>query len=187
MTLGKKGNLLSVEGLIEGLPNKGAPGLVLDDADLKEAQKGLMERPTMNVRTKILLGFFLLFVLCAVASITYFIMGGRVDKKIKFMETVNRYSFEIQQARRYEKNFFLYKTNLSDALDTMQLAREILKKEGENITAVIGQETLNIMLTHLNRYESLLNSLRGLPAGRTDDTAVLTKIEGELRQLKHWL
>jgi len=162
--MSKKQKILSVESLIEGQPGPASQDLILDEAALKEAQKGLLERPTMNIRTKIILGFSLLFVLSAVASITYLIMSDRVDKKIKFMETVNRYSFEIQQARRYEKNFFLYKTNLNDALDTIQIAREILNKEGTHITTVIGQETLNIMLDHLNRYEGFLNSLRGGPS-----------------------
>ncbi|OGP50154.1 MAG: hypothetical protein A2Y79_07535 [Deltaproteobacteria bacterium RBG_13_43_22] len=164
-------------------PDRMTPGLVLDEAALKEAQKGLVERPTMNIRTKIIMGFSLMFILCAVASITYLIMGGQVEKKIKFMETVNNYSFEIQQARRYEKNFFLYKTNLPDALETTQNAREILKKEGKNITAVISQEKLNLMLSHLSRYESLLGSLRELiPPGSGENPVTLAKIEGELRQ-----
>jgi two-component system, NtrC family, sensor kinase len=179
--MSKKQKILSVESLIEGQSGPPSQDLILDEAALKEAQKGLLERPTMNIRTKIILGFSLLFVLCAVASITYLIMSDRVDKKVKFMETVNRYSFEIQQARRYEKNFFLYKTNLNDALDTIQIAREILNKEGTHITTVIGQETLNIMMDHLNRYEGLLNSLRGVPEGGSEDLASLTKIEGELR------
>ena len=110
---------------LKGIPVSPMP----DEACFAEAQKDLTARPTMNIRTKIILGFFLLFFLCAGASITYLIMGSRIDKKVRFMETVNNYSFEIQQARRYEKNFFLYKTNLPDALETMQNAREILKKE----------------------------------------------------------
>jgi two-component system, NtrC family, sensor kinase len=173
---------ISVEALAEGSPPGESAGLFLDEAALKEAQKGLVERPTMSIRTKIILGFSLLFILCAATSITYLIIGGRVDKKIRFMETVNNYSFEIQQARRYEKNFFLYKTNLADALETIQNAREILNKEGKNITAVIGQEKLNLMQSHLNRYESLLTGLRELPSRSAENSVALAKVEGELRQ-----
>jgi hypothetical protein len=164
------------EGLMKGVSDRATAGLVLDEAALKEAQKGLVERPTMNIRTKIIMGFSFLFILCAAASITYLIMGGQVDKKIRLMETLNNYSFEIQQARRYEKNFFLYKTNLPDALETTQNAREILKKEGKNITAVISQEKLNLMLTHLSRYESLLGSLRGLIPGSAENPVGLWTI-----------
>ena len=182
MKMDDKEDSFPEEGLMKGVPDRSTPGLVLDEAALKEAQKGLVERPTMNIRTKIIMGFSLLFILSAAASITYIIMGGQVDKKVRFMETLNNYSFEIQQARRYEKNFFLYKTNLPDALETMQNAREILKKEGKNITAVISQEKLNLMLSHLSRYENLLGSLRELMPGSAENPVVLAKIEGELRQ-----
>jgi two-component system NtrC family sensor kinase len=182
MKMSNKEDSFPGDGMMEGVPDRSTPGLVLDDAALREAQKGLMERPTINIRTKIIMGFSLLFILCAVTSITYLIMGGQVDKKIRFMETVNNYSFEIQQARRYEKNFFLYKTNLPDALETTQNARGIIEKEGKNITAVISQEKLNLMLSHLSRYESLLGILKGLMPGSGENPVTRAKIEGELRQ-----
>jgi signal transduction histidine kinase len=175
-------DFISKSGLRENGPDLPTPRLVLDEAALKEAQKGLVERPTMTIRTKIILGFSLLFILCAVASITYLIMGGQVDKKVKFMETLNNYSFQIQQARRYEKNFFLYKTNLLDALDIVQNAREILKKEGKDITSIIGQNKFNFMVSHLDRYENLLGSLRARSSEKEWRPQELIKIEKELRQ-----
>jgi hypothetical protein len=114
----------------------GASGLPVEQPALTEAQKGLTERPTMNIRTKIILGFSLLFLFSAGVSITYLMLSISIDKKVKFMETLNNYSFEIQQARRYEKNFFLYRTNLPEALEDIQTARQILKQKAESITAV---------------------------------------------------
>lgn len=125
--------------------DSGVDSLGLDQPALAEAQKGLTERPTMNIRTKIVLGFFLLFLFSAGVSITYLMLSFSIDKKVKFMETLNNYTFEIQQARRYEKNFFLYRTNLTDALENVQIAREILKQKADSITAVVGQGHLNLM------------------------------------------
>ncbi|MFH0786742.1 MAG: hypothetical protein V2B13_03900, partial [Pseudomonadota bacterium] len=48
------------DGMMNGVPDRSTPGLVLDEAALKEAQKDLEERPTMNIRTKIIMGFSLL-------------------------------------------------------------------------------------------------------------------------------
>jgi two-component system NtrC family sensor kinase len=159
------------------------PRLVLDETVLAEAQKGLAERPTMSIRAKITLGFVILFVLCAVASITFWIMGSLIDQKLIFTETVNLYAFEIQQARRYEKNFFLYGTNLPDALENVQTAREILKKEGPNITAVISEEKLNTMMDQLNRYEKFLNDLGTLKDRPSGKAGSISEIERELRKL----
>lgn len=166
----------------EAPPPRMSPSLMVDEAALAQAQKGLAERPTMSIRRKIILGFVALFLLCAGASITFWIMGSRIDQKLIFTETVNHYAFEIQQARRYEKNFFLYQTNLPDALENVQTAREILKKESENITAVIGPQKLNTMMVHLDRYEKLLNDLRALKARPPGQAGSFSEIEGELRK-----
>ncbi len=157
-------------------------GLPLDQPALAEAQKGLTERPTMNIRTKIVLGFFFLFLFSAGVSITYLILSFRIDQKVQFMETLNNYTFEIQQARRYEKNFFLYRTNLPDALEDIQTARGILKQKAESITAVVGQGHLNMMISHLDRYEKLLDFLRTEPGRKAGQAPRLSEIETELRQ-----
>jgi signal transduction histidine kinase len=153
-----------------------------DESCFAEAQQELTARPTMSIRAKIILGFILLFFLCAGASVTFLIIGSRINQKLKVMETVNSYAFEVQQARRFEKNFFLYRTNLPDALENIQYAREILKNENRNITEVIGREKLNMMTAHLNRYESLLSSLRAAASSAAGKPAPPAHIEGELRQ-----
>jgi len=155
---------------------------VVDEADLAEAQKSLADRPTMSVRSKIILGFGLFFLLCVLISVTFLITGSWMDQKLIFMETINRYTFEVQQARRFEKNFFLYRTNLPDALENVQIAREILKKEEKNIRAVIGQKKMELMGSHLNHYEKLLNDLRALHERNPSKNERFSEIEGELRK-----
>jgi signal transduction histidine kinase len=158
------------------------PFLVVEEASLSRAQKALAQRPTMSIRAKMIVGFFILFILCAGASITFLILGVRIDQKLKFLEAGSSFAFEVQQARRYEKNFFLYKTNLMDALENVQTARELLKIQEKDISAVIGKEKWQTMMGHVDRYEKLLANLRN-----TQDVGDTTKdsygeIEGELRQ-----
>jgi two-component system NtrC family sensor kinase len=168
----------------ENLLTRGAEGtdFKADDTDLAKAQKGLAERPSISVRSKIIFGFGLFFFLCVVISIAFIVVGSWVDQKLVFMETINRYTFEIQQARRFEKNFFLYRTNLADALENIQVAREILKDEEQNIKAVIGQKKMNVMVSHLDRYENLLKELRTLREKNPGQTEGFSEIEGELRK-----
>jgi two-component system NtrC family sensor kinase len=163
------------------LYKKGVSGLSLEQPDLAEAQKGLTERPTMNIRTKIILGFSLLFLFSAGVSLAYLMLSISIDKKVKFMETVNQYTFEIQQARRFEKNFFLYRTNLPDALENVQTAREVLKQKADSITAVVGQGQLNMMISHLDQYEKLLNYLRAEQNQGAGNFPKAAEIETELR------
>jgi two-component system NtrC family sensor kinase len=158
------------------------PFLVVEEASLSRAQQGLAQRPTMSVRAKIIMGFFVLFILCAGASITFYILGGRIDQKLKFMEAGSSFTFEIQQARRFEKNFFLYKTNLVDALENVQTARELLKIQEKDISAVIGKEKWQTMMEHIDRYGKLLDKLTNAKdvGGTTQESYAETEVE--LRQ-----
>jgi len=133
---------------------------------------------------KIIMGFFALFILCAGASITFYILGGRITQKLKFLEAGSSFTFEIQQARRFEKNFFLYttKTYLVDALENVQNARELLKIQEKDISAVIGKKRWQTMMAHIDRYEKLLDKLKNAKALEDNTQEPYGEIEGELRQ-----
>ncbi len=135
------------------------PDLVLDDKALADAQRDLTERPSMSIRRKIILGFGVLFVLCTVASVTFFFIGWRMDQKLKFMETVNAYLYDMQQAHKYERDFLLHGTHLPDALGKVQSARNILEQANQRITAVFDRKKIDRMRDHLNQYEIFLNRL----------------------------
>ena len=107
-----------------------------------------------------------------------------VQAKLHILGAVDRYTFEIQQARRFEKNYFLYGTNLDDALAVVHGARDILEQESEHMAAVIGLAAVHTMRGHVRRYEELLSELQ-TPSGGQDaaraDAARADAIESELR------
>jgi len=153
------------------------------DEIAEEAQRALEERPSLSIRRRISLGFFLLFALALGITIAAIIILSRIQTKLLFMEAAGNYSFEIQQARRFEKNYFLYGTNLADALDHALQARDILNREGEKISSVVGAAHFQIMVSHIQRYEELLNQLAQLGRNRTANAPPKYEaIEEELRQ-----
>jgi len=97
------------------------------------------------------------------------IIISQIENKLKFMEATNTYTFEIQQARRFEKNFFLYGTNLIDALDHVHKARQILSSNGDKIEYVVGRKNFETMVAHVDRYEELLARLPTLQKSATDN------------------
>ncbi len=107
--------------------------------------------------------WFLLTLGLAIVSI---VMISRIIAKLAFLEAATNYTFEIQQARRFEKNYFLYGTNLADALEHVHNARGILEAQGRNIVAVIGQPAFDVMAANLGQYEALLSRLREEDQGR---------------------
>jgi two-component system NtrC family sensor kinase len=77
-----------------------------------EAQRALKERPSLSIRTKISLGFILFFFLSLGITVASVIMLIRIQGKLVFVESAESYMFEIQQARRFEKNYFLPKEGI---------------------------------------------------------------------------
>ena len=124
-----------------------------------QAQRALKERPSLSIRTKISLGFIFLFFLSLGITVASVVMLIRIQAKLVFVESAENYMFEIQQARRFEKNYFLYGTNLDDALFHVHNAQEVLQRSPGEISSVVGVDNFDTMRGHIRRYEELLNRL----------------------------
>lgn len=146
----------------------------------EEAQRALRSRPSLSIRRRLTLGFLLWFVLSLGITLVSIVLVGQVRARFRIVGAVDRYTFEIQQARRFEKDFFLYRTNLDDALDQVRAARKILVRRHANLVAVIGAEPARAMQGRVSRYEGLLSMLRTLDP--VDDVDQIRDIERELRQ-----
>jgi len=128
----------------------------------ERAQRALEERPKGSIRARLTMGaaaWILLTVGLAAASI---VTISRIKDKLVFTVAADRFTFEIQQARRFEKNYFLYRTNLPEALEHVEMAQEILDREESHIESVIGEADLQRMIGHLMEYHILLVQLQDL-------------------------
>ena len=126
------------------------------------ARKALMDRPAFTLRLHIYLGFLLAF-LCALGIAVALVLSfQRMESSTRFLEIVNDYVVEIEQARRYEKNYFLYGTNLNDSLDSVNRAEIILNRNAEELRDILGSDWSEAMLPNLHRYQMLLDQLSEL-------------------------
>ena len=80
----------------------------------EQLERALLERPGFSIRARLTLGFLLFFLLSTGVTVTAWVTLNRLEQKLKFLEIADRYTTEIQQARRFEKNYFLYGTNLEE-------------------------------------------------------------------------
>ncbi|MCJ7627475.1 MAG: ATP-binding protein [Longimicrobiales bacterium] len=152
-------------------------------ARVEEAQKAFRDRPHISIRTRLTLGSLAWFLFTLVLAVGSMINLSNMASKLVFTEAVDHYTFEVQQARRFEKNYFLYRTNLLDALDHVDSAQSILNVEREDIESVIGVPGFQNMTANLLQYEGLLARLRTLdqtsPEGEREE---LASIEAGLRE-----
>jgi two-component system NtrC family sensor kinase len=149
-----------------------------------EAQRALDQRPRITVAVRIAAVFCVLFALMAGITAVAIVLISELNSKQGLLEKAASYEFEIQQARRYEKNFFLYGTNLHDALNSVHSAAAIVDRNEEALRAVIGAGSLRRLRDDLGAYGSSLDRLLELgtqPAGATSSERM--RIESELRRL----
>ncbi len=153
------------------------PGL---DPGEERAQRELMERPELSIRTRITVVFVLLFILCSGITVAAVLLLSRFEAKIDFLERTSSYSFEIEEARRNEKNFFLYGTGLPEALASATLAHNHLKRNAPQLRSVVGSAKYDEMEGSLGRYQGLLQQLVGAE-GTTGSESGAARREIEVR------
>lgn len=152
---------------------------------VESIRKALLARPRYSLRLHIFLGFLLIFLYVVGVGVAMMLTMYEVEKKLRFLEIANESMLEIQQARRYEKNFFLYGTNLNDALENVYQAQKILDDNKEEIRTILGKDSQAILLSNFRRYEALLERLVDLEQKRgnnPDYLRIKKEIEVELRR-----
>jgi len=151
--------------------------LALDTAD-----RELLERPRFNFRLHMKLVFLFLSLFSMAIIIGSVIVINRIQKKLHFVQASERYLFEIEQARRWEKNYFLYGTNLEDALQSAGNAELLLSQNLQKLTIVLSAEQTETIAVHLDKYRSLLQELILLEKNGINNTEKKGEIETSLRK-----
>jgi two-component system, NtrC family, sensor kinase len=155
---------------------------------IEAAREALLSRRQFTLRLQIYLAFFLVFIFVLSIAAALIMTMYQVEDRLRFLEVVNDYALEIQQARRFEKNFFLYNTNLSDALENVYKAKEILESNADELKKVLGKDTRNTILSNLEHYKGLLEKLAELErdgAAGPEYEREKKKIELDLRRDGH--
>lgn len=154
----------------------------------ESARRALLARRRVTLRLQIYLGFFAVFLFAVGIATALVVTMYQVENKLRFLEIVNDYMIEVEQARRYEKNFFLYGTNLSDALEDIYQAQDIFDRNAEELSKILGKDSQKIVLPNIRHYEELLSQLIDLEQQKGKDPAYARKrkeIELELRKQGH--
>lgn len=137
----------------------------------------LHQRPSISIRAKIAVSFSLFFILSfTVTGWSYWILT-KLENKIEFLEIADNYMVEIQQARRFEKNYLLYRTDLDDALEHLKTADMILTENSKKIEKILGKDHFQTMVAFMSKYHNQLVLL-----GNVENEVEKELIVPELRQ-----
>ncbi len=150
-----------------------------------DARRALLERKRFNVKTQIFIANALVFALALGVAVVLIANIYRIQRRMEFLEFANEFSIEIQQARRYEKNFFLYRTNLEDALENIHAAQAVFIANAEPFASILGRDQQQNVLRQLETYTDLLEELQEIQRQtptRLFDAAFMGGIENRLRE-----
>ena len=109
------------------------------------AHEALLSRKRISMRWQLFIAFFIAFLFVVGIAVVLMVTTYQVKDKLQFMEIVNDYLIELQQARRLEKNFFLYGTNLEDTLDNIYKAEDIIESNSEGLSKIQREDIKKIM------------------------------------------
>ena len=140
------------------------------------ADEALRQRPTLSVRNRLMLALSLFFVLSLAVTIWSIHTLRNVRDSIWFLEVADDYTSEVQQARRYEKNYLLYGTNLADALQHGDTAQRLAYDNDAKIRKVMGDRAVIAMHDHLSEHHRLLVRI-----GDTKDPGTRADLEAQIR------
>lgn len=145
-----------------------------DDDPVDDA---LLDRPTFTIRARMTIAFGVIFALCVIITLWSMYALSDVEDRIHFLEVADSYGSEVQEARRYEKNFLLYGTNLEDAIQHLDNAVTLLDQGEDRVRKVVGSGGLQAMRRLAADYRAELEQL-----GEVRDEAVRKGVEAELRR-----
>ncbi|HLI63248.1 MAG TPA: hypothetical protein VKV05_07595, partial [Terriglobales bacterium] len=94
---------------------------------LADAERALSDRPSFSMSLRIGMSMLLCFLLVVGVVLAALALVSRVGNLQEFLDKMSAYTIEVEQARRYEKNYLLYGTGLDEALNQVQAAHQQLR------------------------------------------------------------
>jgi len=161
----------------------GSPGTIhFTEEQAREAQDALTKRPRISIRARIWGGFLVTFVFTCLITVAAMIFISNIASRQRLLESAGNFEFQIQQTRRFEKNWFLYGTNLYDALNNAQNAENLLDSFQDEMRRIIGIREYERMKSNLVHYRETLEKLEALSVeGDASTEGKRLDLESELR------
>lgn len=163
-------------------PHSYKENITKEQSETDIADRQLLSRPSLSFRLQITLVFILLSLVSMAIIIGSGVGINRIQKKVHFLQVSERYLFQIEQARRWEKNYFLYGTNLDDAIQSTGKAQTLFSENMGNIQIILSPGVTKAIIKDLDTYRDLLQELVTLEKMGDKEPKKIHKIETALRQ-----
>ncbi|MEW5947042.1 MAG: ATP-binding protein [bacterium] len=186
---GTSGREKSMKGDPINNQNKAAAGDsgALSGHEKTPEEKALAHRPSFSIRLRIILAFLIAFLFSFGIAVSSIIFISRMNTIQVFFDRAGEIVFEIQEARRYEKNFFLFgaKSDLYDASSRIHVASNLIETNEKEMRSILGRKDFDTLTANLLKYEELLRKIELSNAANSDSIKVDPDIEDQVRFYGH--
>lgn len=128
-------------------------------SDEERVREALLKRPSFSVRSRLIVIFVIFFLMVAAVSIATMFTVSDINDRVALVTLVDRFANEIQDARRSEKNFFLYGSDLSEVLEHLSRADSLLAQTSAELGHVVGPDEIDSINFYLNQYRDIVDTL----------------------------
>jgi two-component system NtrC family sensor kinase len=132
-------------------------GASAEEARTKQA---LLERPRFSIKARLTLIFLVFLLVSAAVSIVGTLMLSRIDYRVRFVSLADKFANEIQSARRSEKNYLLYNSDLAEISMHLDSATAVLEQAALELGHVVGRAEIDSIRLYLTHYRTLLETLQ---------------------------
>lgn len=129
------------------------------DLEQEKIKQALLKRPRFSIKAWLISIFLALFLLSAITSIAAMFMLSRIEVRIQYIFITDKFTDEIQEARRSEKNYFLYHTDLAAVLMHFRNATMLLNQASVELGHVVDREEINDIHQYITKYQELIEEL----------------------------
>ena len=129
------------------------------DSEETRIKQSLLERPRFTVKARLTLILFIFFVISAAVSVSGMFMLSMINDRVQFVSLADRFANEIQSARRSEKNYFLYNSELVEVSQHLDSANHVLNMAASELGHVVGRAEIASLQNYLAKYSALIDTL----------------------------
>ncbi|MFH1893505.1 MAG: ATP-binding protein [Candidatus Zixiibacteriota bacterium] len=129
------------------------------DSEETRIKQSLLERPRFTVKARLTLIFVIFFIISAAVSVAAMLMLSMINDRVQFVSLADKFANEIQSARRSEKNYFLYDSDLEEVRQHVDSANHILRLAALELGHVVGRQEIDSLQEYLTNYEVLVDTI----------------------------
>ncbi len=131
----------------------------INSTEEEQIKEALLSRPGFTIKSRLSLMLLLLVIVCLTITIIGIFMISKIDDRMNYIFYADKISNEIQFARRIEKNYLLYHSNLQEIKTHINNASQLLETTYKEFGNVVGLKELSSLKNYLAKYNEIANDL----------------------------